>query len=179
MTSINEPGEDVYDSGYGRMMRGVQLEGCTCTLTRQRTFDEPAEWDFDPDCPIHAIGTFTPDDRSNPLVRCECTWRTHEGVPCPNPPAEHDNGIVVSPALCMSCLFVCEGERDDEADCIHGLIFEDRDSVHFSTLWRCGDCGKTWSVTDVELVAHGLPPDLARVQARFEKAMQIAAEEEG
>jgi hypothetical protein len=48
-------------------------------------------------------------------MKCECDWTHHEGVPCPNDAADH-SPVVVSPALCMSCLFVCAGERDDELD---------------------------------------------------------------
>jgi hypothetical protein len=48
---------------------------------------------------------------------CECTWKHHEGVPCPNPPLE-EPGLVIMPSLCVSCLHVCEGEREDEMECL-------------------------------------------------------------
>jgi hypothetical protein len=46
---------------------------------------------------------------------CECTWKFHEGQPCRGIPAD-TGSVMASPTLCTRCLFVCEGERDDEAD---------------------------------------------------------------
>lgn len=48
-------------------------------------------------------------------ARCECDWKFHEGDPCGNDAAEYDD-LIVSPALCVPCLHVCCGERDDELD---------------------------------------------------------------
>lgn len=47
--------------------------------------------------------------------RCECDWKWHSGEPCPNPPADHGD-VVMLPSMCMECLFVCCGERDDELE---------------------------------------------------------------
>lgn len=46
---------------------------------------------------------------------CECDWKWHEGKPCNTEAHDHGPGLIVSPALCMQCLMVCCGERDDEA----------------------------------------------------------------
>lgn len=56
----------------------------------------------------------TADPRTLPPV-CECTWSFHQGQPCPNPPFESP-GIWLSPPLCVPCLHVCAGEREDLED---------------------------------------------------------------
>lgn len=51
----------LYDSEYGRMMRGELIPGCTCELVREaRGWEsyngpEPAEWEQNPDCPLHGF----------------------------------------------------------------------------------------------------------------------------
>jgi hypothetical protein len=50
-------------------------------------------------------------------MNCECDWAPfHHGRHCTNDAADHGPGITTSPALCIPCLFVCEGERDDLED---------------------------------------------------------------
>lgn len=41
------------------------------------------------------------------MPKCECLDPYHEGKPCRNYAEDH-SPVVVSPALCMSCLFGCE-----------------------------------------------------------------------
>lgn len=48
---------------------------------------------------------------------CECDWGYHRGKPCTAAAADHGS-VTTSPALCLQCLFVCEGERDDAADAL-------------------------------------------------------------
>lgn len=53
--------DSVYDSDYGRMMRGEHVPGCTCVVVREmRGWEsyngpEPAEWEQNPDCPLHGF----------------------------------------------------------------------------------------------------------------------------
>lgn len=46
---------------------------------------------------------------------CECDWTWHRGQPCPTPAADHGT-VRTSPELCMQCLFVCCGDREDQED---------------------------------------------------------------
>jgi hypothetical protein len=47
---------------------------------------------------------------------CECDWVPfHHGDPCKNLAADH-SPVVVSPALCMPCLYVCTKEQEDADD---------------------------------------------------------------
>lgn len=50
------------------------------------------------------------------MSACECDWKGcgHKGRVVEA--ADHGDGIRTSPELCMVCLFVCCGERDDEMD---------------------------------------------------------------
>lgn len=50
-----------------------------------------------------------------PGVMCECDWEYHQGTPCPNEAWDHGS-VRTSPQLCMPCLHVCCGERDDAED---------------------------------------------------------------
>jgi hypothetical protein len=51
-----------------------------------------------------------------PVGNCECDWPNcgHKGRTVPT--ADHGDNIRTSPELCTACLFVCEGEREDEMD---------------------------------------------------------------
>jgi hypothetical protein len=50
------------------------------------------------------------------MSACECDWKYHQGQPCPAEAHDHGPGVRTSPELCMQCLFVCCGEREDEED---------------------------------------------------------------
>jgi len=56
------------------------------------------------------------------VTACECDWVWHQGQPCATPAADH-GAVHVSPALCMQCLHICEGEREDvEVDKCSGAL---------------------------------------------------------
>lgn len=62
----------VYDSEYSRRARGERDAGCTCEVTREARMygyngPEPAEWEQNPDCPLHGC-----DDE--PPFRAYAPW---------------------------------------------------------------------------------------------------------
>ncbi len=61
----------------------------------------------------------------NTVGSCECTWKNcgHKGRTVP----AADHGTVrVSPELCMACLFVCQGEIEDEEDNLPSEFADDQ-----------------------------------------------------
>ena len=51
------------------------------------------------------------------MIKCECEWKYcgHKGR---ETGAADFGDVVISPALCTACLYVCCGEADDEADAL-------------------------------------------------------------
>lgn len=66
---------EIYNSDYGRMMRGEKPVGCTCEMTRPMmngySGPEPAEWILDILCPLHG-GLLT--DEQLDEIRDDMDW---------------------------------------------------------------------------------------------------------
>jgi hypothetical protein len=79
-------------------------------------------------------------------MQCECDWTYHGEIRCMNSAADYGD-VAVSPALCMRCLYACEGERDDALNSrrslagISGAPGIEAHVAHLTSRKEPDDCG--------------------------------------